>query len=90
VQIMMSVQDKDKDYRMNKYVEAAQAHFRTHELEAEAVLDTYFNDSVGVGEHSDLPEEIYKWVDKLAAAKDCLDVLKSYVDEGDKADLDGT
>ena len=86
---MMSVQDKDKDYRMNKYAEAAQAHFRTHKLEAEAVLDTYFHESVGIGEHSDLPEEIYKWVDKLAAAKGCLDVLKSYVD-GDIADLDGT
>ena len=62
----------------NKYVTAAVAHFVGKKLEAEAVLDTYFNDSVGIGEHSDLPAEIYKWVEKLATSKDALDALERY------------
>ena len=37
---------------------AAVAHFEGKKLEAEAVLDTYFNNSVGIGEHSYLPAEI--------------------------------
>ena len=60
---------------MNSYVKAAHAHFTAEQAEAEAVLETYFNNSVGIGEHSDLPEEIYKWVDKLSNAEDALTVL---------------
>ena len=60
---------------MNSYVKAAHAHFTAQQAEAEAVLETYFNNSVGIGEHSDLPEEIYKWVDKLSNAEDALVVL---------------
>ena len=43
----------------NKYVTAAVAHFESKKLEAEAVLDTYFNNAVGIGEHSELPSDIY-------------------------------
>ena len=62
----------------NKYVTAAVAHFEGKKLEAEAVLDTYFNNSVGIGEHSELPSEIYKWVDRLASAQDSLLALERY------------
>ena len=57
---------------------ATVAHFEGKKLEAEAVLDTYFNNSVGIGEHSDLPAEIYKWVEKLATAEDALEALARY------------
>tara|TARA_Y100000310_G_scaffold302376_1_gene339649 strand:+ start:9831 stop:10088 length:258 start_codon:yes stop_codon:yes gene_type:complete len=63
---------------MNNYVKAANAHFTAVQAEAEAVLETYFNNSVGIGEHSDLPTEIYKWVDKLASAEDALVVLERF------------
>ena len=63
---------------MNSYVKATHAHFTAAKLEAEAVLGTYFNKSVGVGEHSDIPEEIYRWVDKLASAEDALVVLERF------------
>jgi len=63
---------------MNSYVKAAHAHFMAMQAEAEAVLDTYFNKSVGIGEHSDLPAEIYKWVDKLSNAEDALAVLERF------------
>ena len=62
----------------NKYITATVAHFEGKKLEAEAVLDTYFNNSVGIGEHSDLPAEIYKWVEKLATAEDALEALARY------------
>lgn len=62
----------------NKYITATVAHFEGKKLEAEAVLDTYFNNSVGIGEHSDLPAEIYKWVEKLATAEDALETLARY------------
>ena len=64
----------------NKYITATVAHFEGKKLEAEAVLDTYFNNSVGIGEHSDLPAEIYKWVEKLATAEDAYESLISYKD----------
>jgi hypothetical protein len=64
----------------NKYVTAAIAHFEGKKLEAEAVLDTYFNHSIGIGEHSELPSEIYKWVDRLASAEDSLLALERYED----------
>ena len=47
-------------------------------LESEAVLDTYFNSAVGIGEHSDIPEEVNKWVEKLSTAEDALETLARY------------
>tara|TARA_Y100000296_G_C4993332_1_gene166507 strand:+ start:56 stop:265 length:210 start_codon:yes stop_codon:yes gene_type:complete len=67
----------------NKYVSAAVAHFEGKKLEAEAVLDTYFNNSVGIGDHSELPSEIYKWVDRLASAEDALLALERYEDRSE-------
>ena len=65
----------------NKYAAASKAHFTAVKLEAEAVLDTYFNNSVGIGEHSDIPAEVNKWVDKLATAEDALEVIGRYTDQ---------
>lgn len=62
----------------NKYFQATQAHFLSKKLEAEAVLDTYFNNSVGIGEHSELLVEVNQWVEKLASAEDSLGVLDRY------------
>lgn len=63
---------------MNKYAKASEAHFRAMKLEAEAVLDTYFNSAVGIGEHSNIPEEVNKWVEKLSTAEDALETLVRY------------
>ena len=62
----------------NKYAAASKAHFTAVKLEAEAVLDTYFNNSVGIGEHSDIPAEVNKWVEKLSTAEDALETLSRY------------
>ena len=63
---------------MNKYAKASEAHFRAMKLEAEAVLDTYFNSAVGIGEHSDIPAEINKWVERMSTAEDALETLTHY------------
>ena len=62
----------------NLYIQASTAHFEAKKLEAEAVLDTYLSDAVGIGEHSDIPAEINKWVSELASAEDALHVLQRY------------
>lgn len=43
--------------------------------EAQANLAVYFQNSVGIGEHSDLQAEFDLWLDKLASATDKLDAL---------------
>ena len=43
---------------------------------AKANIDTYINNSVGIGEHSELLPEFDKWVGQLAEAKDKLKALE--------------
>jgi hypothetical protein len=63
-------------YRGNKYFEALKMKYLSEIAEAEAVLQTYFQNSVGIGEHSELLPEFDKWMGKLAEAKDKLDALE--------------
>ena len=63
--------------RGNRYYEALRAKYIAEAKEAEAVLHTYFTNSVGIGEHSDLIEEFDKQLDKLAAAQEKLEALES-------------
>jgi hypothetical protein len=64
-------------YRGNPYYEALQAKYQADILEAQAVLQTYFQNSVGIGEHSELLPEFDKWISKLAEAKDKLKSLQA-------------
>jgi len=45
---------------------------------AEATIDIYFTNSVGIGEHPQHLEEMVKQINKIAAAEDNLDVLHAY------------
>lgn len=63
-------------YRGDKYYEALKLKYLGEIAEAEAVLNTYFTNSVGIGEHSELLPEFDKWVGKLAEAKDKLNALE--------------
>tara|TARA_A100001391_G_scaffold55269_1_gene33811 strand:- start:68 stop:274 length:207 start_codon:yes stop_codon:yes gene_type:complete len=62
----------------NLYFKAALTHFQSKADEARAVLDTYFNSSVGIGEHSKLLDEITHWTKVLSEAEECLATLESY------------
>ena len=66
---------------MNLLYKAAKAHFEAKRAEAIATLETYFNKAVGIGEHSELLDEIRKWGERLANADDCLDALSRHFDE---------
>jgi len=67
---------------MNKLLQAALSHYEAQRDEALAVLEVYFNNSVGIGEHSNLLKEITDWVQKLAEAEENLSVLdRHFVDK---------
>tara|TARA_B100001027_G_C16267223_1_gene332786 strand:+ start:6940 stop:7149 length:210 start_codon:yes stop_codon:yes gene_type:complete len=67
--------------RDNLYYRAAVAHFEAKANEARAVLDTYFNNSVGIGEHSNLLEEIVTWTKCLSEAEESLETLKNMAND---------
>ena len=45
-----------------KLLEAALSRYRAQRDEALAVLEVYLTDAVGIGEHSNLLDEITKWI----------------------------
>jgi hypothetical protein len=60
---------------MSKFFKATVDHYEAKRSEALAILDVYFNHSVGIGEHSDLMEEIRKWTETLDEADSVLDTM---------------
>ena len=69
---------------MNRLLAAAKAHYAAKRDESIANLEIYFTKAVGIGEHSDLQEEIRKWTDTLAAAVDSLESLERFFNEDGK------
>ena len=56
---------------MNKLLQAALSHYEAQRDEALAVLDVYLNNSMGIGEHSNLLKEITEWSQKLITKHVC-------------------
>jgi hypothetical protein len=68
---------------MNRWFKATLDYWESKKTEAQATLETYFQDTVGIGEHSEILEELVKWSERLAAAEDTLETLKnSFGDDG--------
>lgn len=61
-----------------KILQAAFSHYEAKRDEALAVLDVYMNNSVGVGEHSNLLEEILKWTQVLTESEENIETLKRH------------
>ena len=61
-----------------KMYEALTLKYRSEMAEAEATLLIYFNNPVGIGEHPQHLEEMDKFVEKLANAKDKLDAINHF------------
>ena len=57
------------------------AKYEADLLEAKAILNVYFSNSVGIGEHPQHLEEMNELVDKMASASDKLEALKTNFDE---------
>ena len=65
---------------MNKLLMAAIDAYQAQKTEAIAHLDILFNDSVGIGEHTDLTSEVKKWTESLSQAEECLETLRNNFD----------
>mgnify|MGYP003125006852 FL=1 len=63
---------------MNKLLKAALSQYEAQRDEALAVLEIYFNNSVGIGEHSSLLSEITEWTQKLTEAEENIETLKRH------------
>jgi hypothetical protein len=63
---------------MNKLLRAALSHHEAQRDEALAVLDVYFNKSVGIADHSNLLAEVLTWTQKLTEAEENIGILKKH------------
>jgi hypothetical protein len=57
---------------MNRIAQALRSKYIAQIDEAVATLDIYLNNSVGIGEHSDILAEADKYVELLSSAQDKL------------------
>ena len=67
---------------MNKLLMAAIDSYQAQKTEAMAHLDILLNDSVGIGEHTDLLAEVKKWTESLAQAEENLRTLRDTFEVG--------
>lgn len=59
-------------------IKAARMHAEGELERAKTNIMVYMNQSVGIGEHSDIVEAIQEELDKMASARDRLDMLEIY------------
>ena len=64
---------------------ALRARYEAEIAEADATVNIYLSNSVGIGEHPQHIDEVNKLVDKIAQAKEKLDVLDEF--EPEKGDV---
>ena len=62
-------------------LDALEARYEAQILEADATLKIYLENSVGIGEHPQHIEEVDKLIEKIANAKEKIDVLKEFEPE---------
>ena len=60
---------------------ALRARYEAEIAEADATVNIYLSNSVGIGEHPQHIEEVNKLVEKIANAKEKLDVLDEFEPE---------
>ena len=59
-------------------LEALRAKYEAEIAEADATINIYLENSVGIGEHPQHIEEVNKLVEKIANAKEKLEVLDEF------------
>ena len=62
-------------------LDALEARYNAEMAESDATLKIYLENSVGIGEHPQHIDECDKLVEKIANAKEKLDVLKEFEPE---------
>jgi hypothetical protein len=59
-------------------IEAAKQHAEAHIEKHRMNVEIYLTNPVGVGEHSEVMDEIEKQLDEMARYQDHVDILNSY------------
>ena len=62
----------------NRLLEATRKHAEGHVAKHVANVEVYLNQSVGIGEHSDIIESIEKELEEIAKYQDQIDILEKY------------
>ena len=62
-------------------LEALESRYQAEIAEADATIQIYLTNSVGIGEHPQHIDEVNKLIDKIAQAKEKLEVLKEFEPE---------
>ena len=62
-------------------IDALQAKYEAEIAEADATINIYLTNSVGIGEHPQFIDEIDKQVQRIADAQEKIEVLKSFEPE---------
>jgi|TARA_Y100000015_G_C2337188_1_gene64119 hypothetical protein len=62
-------------------LEALRARYEAEIAEADATANIYLDNSVGIGEHPQHIDEVNKQIERIAAAKEKLDVLDEFEPE---------
>ena len=62
-------------------LEALRLRYEAEIAEADATANIYLNNSVGIGEHPQHIEEVNKQIEKIANAKEKLEVLDEFEPE---------
>ena len=66
---------------MEMLIEALKKRYEAQIAESEATLDIYLDHSVGIGEHPQHLDEMDKLFEKIATAKEKLDILEEWSEE---------
>ena len=62
-------------------LDALRAKYESEIAEADATVNIYLTNSVGIGEHPQHIEEVNKQIEKIANAKEKIDVLDEFEPE---------
>ena len=62
-------------------LEALRARYEAEIAEADATANIYLDNSVGIGEHPQHIDEVNKQIEKIAAAREKLEVLEQFEPE---------
>ena len=62
-------------------LDALRAKYEAEIAEADATVNVYLTNSVGIGEHPQHIEEVNKQIEKIANAKEKIDVLDEFEPE---------
>ena len=63
-------------------INAVKKHAEGHIAKHAANVEIYLNQSVGIGEHSDIIEAIEQELDEIAKYHDQIEVLDKYINHG--------